>query len=89
VHTRITHCLAVAALATAPSLINPGAAGAATGYGVGHESITGAGTAYAGGAAAALDASTIHYNPAGMSLLDHNELQLGTQIIMPTIRFEN
>lgn len=70
-------------------LTSSSAALAATGYGVGHESVTGAGTAYAGGAAAALDASTVHYNPAGMSLLDHDEFQLGTQIIMPTIGFEN
>ena len=69
--------------------LGAGAAQAASGYGVGQESITGAGTAYAGGAAAALDASTVHYNPAGMSLLDHDELAVGTQFIFPTIGFEN
>jgi long-chain fatty acid transport protein len=76
-------------LGAALLLTNSGAALANAGYGVGHESVTGAGTAYAGGAAAALDASTVHYNPAGMSLLDHDEFQLGTQIIMPTIGFQN
>lgn len=65
------------------------AAIAGTGYGVGHESVTGAGTAYAGGAAAALDASTIHYNPAGMSVLKNDELMLGNQIVLPTINFTN
>jgi long-chain fatty acid transport protein len=37
----------------------------ASGYQVGLDSVSGAGTAYAGGAAAATDASTLLSNPAG------------------------
>lgn len=84
-----THGLIATALTAATFMMSAGTAMAASGYGVGLESITGAGAANAGGAAAALDASTVHYNPAGMSLLDHDELQVGTQLISPTIRFEN
>jgi long-chain fatty acid transport protein len=62
---------------------------AASGYGVGFESVTGAGTAYAGGAAAAQDASTVHYNPAGMSRLDHDELMIGMELVSPDIKFTN
>lgn len=79
--------VASAALLMSAILVGPAQAG--TGYAVGHESVTGAGTGYAGGAAAALDASTIHYNPAGMSVLDHDELIVGAQLIFPTVKFVN
>lgn len=69
--------------------LSTGAAFASAGYGVGHESITGAGVAYAGGAAAAGDASTVHYNPAGMSFLGRDEIAVGAQFIFPTIKFDN
>lgn len=85
---KLTHHLAATAVAGV-TLVMTANAFASSGYGVGHESVTGAGTAYAGGAAAALDASTVFYNPAGMSNLKQNELQFGLQHILPTIRFEN
>ncbi len=61
----------------------------AAGYAVGHESVSGAGTAYAGGAAAAGDASTIQSNPAGLTRLDGNQMIFGVQGIIPVIDFDN
>ncbi len=62
---------------------------AATGYAVGHESVSGAGTAYAGGAAAAGDASTIHSNPAGMTRLDGDQMIVGGHGIVPVVDFDD
>src|SRR5689334_9855783 len=53
------------------------------------QSVSGLGTAYAGGAARAEDASTIFFNPAGIALLDRGELQGGAQGILPSARFTN
>lgn len=61
----------------------------AAGYAVDFQSVSGAGTAYAGGAAAATDASTIHYNPAGMTLLDGDQMVVGLHYIAPVIDFDN
>jgi long-chain fatty acid transport protein len=51
--------------------------------------MSGLGNAYSGGAASAEDASTIFYNPAGMTLLNGRQLILGTHIIMPSVKFHN
>jgi len=53
------------------------------------QSVSGLGSAYAGGAAQAEDASTIFFNPAGIALLDHGEVQAGGQYLIPTARFHN
>jgi long-chain fatty acid transport protein len=53
------------------------------------QSVSGLGSAYAGGAAQAEDASTIFFNPAGMALLDYGEVQAGGHYIIPTARFHN
>jgi long-chain fatty acid transport protein len=50
---------------------------------------SGLGTAYAGGAAQAEDASTIFYNPAGIALLNAGQLQQGLTAIFPTAQFSN
>ena len=59
------------------------------GFSVGHESTSGAGTSYSGGAAAALDATTIHANPAGMARLDDNQLIVGGHVIRPVIDYDD
>jgi long-chain fatty acid transport protein len=53
------------------------------------QSVSGLGTAFAGGAASAEDASTLFFNPAGLTLLDKGELQLGLHAIMPSDEFTN
>src|SRR5262249_32327815 len=53
------------------------------------QSVSGLGTAFAGGAAQAEDASTLFFNPAGIALLNQGELQLGTQTLIPSATFNN
>ena len=70
------------------SLAAGGAAQAASGYAVGHESPSGAGVANAGGAAAAQDASTVWANPAGMTRLG-SEVVAGLHVIVPHIDYDD
>src|SRR5882672_1710669 len=54
------------------------------------QSATGLGNSYAGGAAAAEDASTIFYNPAGMSLLPGGmQVSAGLALINLSAKFSN
>ena len=53
------------------------------------QSVSGLGVAFAGGAASAQDASTLFFNPAGLTLLDQGELQLGLHAIIPSDEFKN
>ena len=47
-------------------------------------SVSGLGTAFAGGAASANDASTLFWNPAGLARLDYGEFQMGLHAIIPS-----
>jgi long-chain fatty acid transport protein len=62
---------------------------AGSGFAIIEQSAASAGYAYAGVAAAAQDASTVFFNPAGMALLSGNQLQVGAHYIIPTAEFEN
>jgi long-chain fatty acid transport protein len=53
------------------------------------QSVSGLGNAYAGGAAAAEDASTVWSNPAGMSRFGSTQIVAGVNIITPSIKFNN
>lgn len=53
------------------------------------QSVTGLGVAFAGGAAAAEDASTLFFNPAGIVLLDRGEMQLAANAIITNAEFRN
>ena len=53
------------------------------------QSSSGVGRAFAGGSAAANDATTIFNNPAGMTELKRAEVQLGISTIVPDIKLEN
>lgn len=64
-----------------------GAAGA--GFAIIEQSVSGLGNAFAGGSAAAEDATTIFFNPAGMTQLEGTEFIGAVHIIMPTARFDN
>ena len=59
------------------------------GFALVEQSISGLGNAYAGGAAVAEDASTIFYNPAGMTRLEGKQVIAGAHIIMPSVKFHN
>jgi len=62
---------------------------AGAGYAVVEHSVRRLGTAYAGGAAAADDASTVFYNPAGLTRLPGSQLVAGTHLVLPSARFRN
>ncbi|MBV8213169.1 MAG: outer membrane protein transport protein [Verrucomicrobia bacterium] len=58
-------------------------------FGLNEQSVSSLGSAYAGGAAQAEDASTLFFNPAGLALLNHGELQIGGEFIAPSANFQN
>lgn len=59
------------------------------GYAIQEQSITGLGRAFAGSAAVAEDASTIFFNPAGLTYLDRAEMDLGLNYIAPKSNFSD
>ena len=62
---------------------------AGAGYAIVEQSVKRLGTAYAGGTAAADDASTVFYNPAGLTRLPGSQLVAGLHLVFPSARFEN
>ena len=70
-------------LISSPPLVRAGS------FGLNEQSVSSLGSAYAGGAAQAEDASTIFFNPAGLALLDHGELQIGGQFLNVNGNFQN
>ncbi len=59
----------------------------AAGFALIEQSVSGLGNAFAGGAAVAEDASTIFYNPAGLTRLGGQQLLVGAHVIMPYVKF--
>ena len=59
------------------------------GFVLNEQSVSGLGTAFAGGAAAAEDASTLFFNPAGVVLLQQGEFQVAANGIIPSSEFQN
>jgi len=62
---------------------------AASGIGILEDSASGLGNAFAGGAAIAADASTIYFNPAGMTYLPDSQLAVAINAIDPTAKFSD
>ncbi len=62
-----------------------GAFGAA--FGLSEQSGSGLGNSYAGAAAVAEDASTMYWNPAGMSLLENSQFAIAGNVIMLDAKF--
>ena len=63
--------------------------GNAAGFALIEQSASGIGNAFAGAAATAEDASTIFFNPAGMTYLPDNQLVLAGHAIRSDIEFNN
>jgi len=71
--------------------------GLAAGYSIAHasgfqlieQSVSGMGTAYAGGAAEASDATTVYFNPAGLTELNGTQGIAGVHIVIPQAEFTN
>ena len=59
----------------------------ASGFALIEQSASGMGNAFAGGAAIADDASTIFFNPAGMSRLDGKQIAVAVHAIKPSAKF--
>lgn len=77
-----------------PRLLLAGLLGAATtaqsaGFALIEQSASGMGNAFAGGAAAAEDASTIYFNPAGMSYLPGSQLVVAGHVLKTSGDFSN
>jgi long-chain fatty acid transport protein len=53
------------------------------------QSVSGLGTAFAGGAASAEDASTLFFNPAGLARLEYGEFQMGLHAILPSDEYRD
>jgi long-chain fatty acid transport protein len=77
----LASCLGAIAVSLAPH------AAFASGFALREESADGVATAYAGQAAKAYDASTVYYNPAGMSLLGSSEISSTASWISPDVKF--
>jgi long-chain fatty acid transport protein len=67
---------------------SPGDA-AASGFQLLEQNASGLGTAYAGTAASAEDASTAFFNPAGMSLLPGHSFTTSLNAVRPSAKFSN
>lgn len=74
-----------------PALLMAGFAGSASAaaFQLWEQNASGIGNAYAGSAAVADNASTIFYNPAGMTLLPGRQVSLGFSAVRPSFRFRN
>ena len=59
------------------------------GFALVEQSVSGLGNAFAGGAAGAEDATTIFYNPGGMTLLSDQQFILGAHVIIPSLEFHD
>ena len=74
----------------AAALLTGAAANAsANGFALSEQSASGLGNAFAGGGAIAEDASTIFFNPAGMTYLPDNQLVMAAHAIRPSAEFNN
>jgi long-chain fatty acid transport protein len=61
----------------------------AAGFQLIEQSVSGMGTAFAGGAAQAEDATTIYFNPAGMTRLEGSQGAAAFHIIVPQAQFDD
>jgi long-chain fatty acid transport protein len=73
--TRVILCLLIPTL---PLSVRAGS------FQLSEQSASSLGTAFAGGAASAEDASTLFFNPAGLARLDYGEFQMGLHAIIPS-----
>ena len=73
---------------TAALAVHAGSLSAA-GFALIEQSASGVGNAFAGGSAAAEDASTIFFNPAGVTRLPGKQVVVGVHAIDPSVKFAN
>jgi long-chain fatty acid transport protein len=84
----IDHRFAVRAIPALLVCAASGYAGAA-GFALIEQNASGIGNAYAGSAASAENASTIYFNPAGMTKLREREFSAGIAAVRPSLKFSD
>ena len=75
------------AILTVVALICSTGTSFAAGFALAEQSVKGLGNAFAGGAAVAEDATTVFFNPAGMSRLEGMNITAGLHYIVPSAKF--
>jgi long-chain fatty acid transport protein len=76
-------------LVVALSLLGCAGFASAAGFQLYYQNLSGLGNAYAGSAAVADNASTVFFNPAGMTQLKEREFSAGAAVITPSVNFTN
>ena len=76
-------------LAVAAILGGAASGAVAGGFAIGTQSGSGTGNAFAGGAAAADDASVAWYNPAAMTLIPGKQIAGALHLVSPSFKFQN
>jgi long-chain fatty acid transport protein len=71
----------------ASALLVMSGAASASGFALIEQSASGLGNAFAGGSAIAEDASTVFFNPAGMSRIDGKQIAVGVHAITPSAKY--
>ena len=79
----------IARLVPIAMLALAGTQASAAGFQLLEQNASGLGNAYAGTAAVAEDASTIFFNPAGMTQLQAREFSVGVDFVRPSFEFSN
>jgi len=79
----------IASLVPAALLAMVGTHASAAGFQLLEQNASGLGNAYAGTAAVAENASTIYFNPAGMTQLQAREFSVGVNAVRPTFKFSD
>jgi long-chain fatty acid transport protein len=83
---KLRACRLLQRSALAAAIAGISAPASASFFALAEQSASGMGTAFAGGAAIAEDASTVWYNPAGMTRLDRPQLVVGGHYIDPSFK---
>ena len=76
-------------IAVAAAFLAIAGSASAAGFALIEQNASGMGNAFAGAAAVAEDASTIFFNPAGMSYLPDSQLVVAAHAIRPSAKFDN
>jgi long-chain fatty acid transport protein len=82
---RLVLIIIAAAVLAGGSTVDAGASG----FALIEQGVRGLGNAYAGGAAVAEDATTIFFNPAGLTRLEGQSIELGVHAINPSTKFND
>jgi len=86
---KLSKCHFMATFAAAAALMAGAQQVQAAGFQLKEQSAEGQGNSFAGSTAKAYDASTIFFNPAGMSRLEGNQFQANASLIMPSAEYKH